>query len=92
LQDRREKYVGVEVLRMSRLPKRCCDALRKGGASAPPESAPQHLQQLILQGMGAAAELPPFAPSSGLWAKAVAVLPHSTAPKVGAGHGESDLC
>src|SRR5215470_10489161 len=25
--------------------KKCCGALRKGGASAPPQSAPQHFQQ-----------------------------------------------
>jgi len=60
-QDRREQHVGVQLLRMSRLPKRCCDALRKGGASGSPESAPQHLREFILQGIGVAGLKPrPF--------------------------------
>ena len=32
-----------------RLGKKRCGALRKGGASAPPQSAPQHFQQLVVR-------------------------------------------
>ena len=35
--------------RLKRLRKKCCGALRKGGAFSPPQSAPLHIQQFVVR-------------------------------------------